>query len=108
MKSMYAYQLRAWFEKFDKSRFHIITLEQYSKCDICELRRIIEFLGLDLYDSAEKNGYKDENTLRSIMSKKWNVTPIVQGVMDEGILAEMDTHNNLYLISSHLVMLLLL
>ena len=74
---------------FPRSRFHIITLEQYSRCDVCELKRIIDFLGLDCYDPSGKSGYKDEDTLKSILKKKWNVTPTVAGVMDEGRLIDM-------------------
>ena len=70
---------------FHRSRFHIITLEQYTKCDICEIKGIVKFLGLNLYDSSGKEGYKDEETLKKMLTKKWNVTPTVAGVMDEGL-----------------------
>ena len=73
------------FETFPRSRFHIITLEQYTRCDICELKGIIEFLGLEFYDPFGKSGYRDEKTLKSMLTKKWNITPTVAGVMDEGI-----------------------
>ena len=46
---------------------------------------MIEFLGLDFYDPSGKRGYKNEKTLKSMLAKKWNITPTVAGVMDEGL-----------------------
>jgi len=76
VKSLYAYQFLMWFEYFPKSSFFIFTIEQYRKNPIGVTEAILDFMGLPLYDSSGKNGFKDKKALIDILSVVMNETPV--------------------------------
>ena len=83
VKSMYAYQLRNWYEYFDPSQFHIFSIEQYSKNPVGVLESIFDFLGLPLYDPDGKVGFENRTTLKEILYQIKNVTPFRPKVLSE-------------------------
>ena len=74
-KSLYAYQFAKWFHYFDKSQFFIFTIEEFTVNRIGVLERLLDFLGLPLYDPFGKYGYKNKETLTNILSFVINKTP---------------------------------
>ena len=57
VKSMYYYQLRKWFQHFKRDQFFIFSLEEYVNDSIGTIERLLDFLGLPLYDETGKYQY---------------------------------------------------
>lgn len=74
-KSLYAYQFAKWFYYFDKQQFFIFTIEEFTKNRIGVLERILDFLGLPLYDPSNKFGYRNKEELTTLLSFVINKTP---------------------------------
>ena len=74
-KSLYAYQFAKWFQYFDKPQFFIFSIEEFTKNRIGVLERILDFLGLPLYDSNGKFGYRSRDELTNLLSFVINKTP---------------------------------
>ena len=83
MKSMYAYQLRTWYEYFDPSQFYVFSIEQYSKNPIGVLESIFNFLGLPLYDIHGNFGFENRTSLKEVLYKVKNITPHRPNVLNE-------------------------
>lgn len=75
VKSLYAYQFAKWFQFFDKSQFFIYTLEEFSRNRLGVLERLLDFLGLPLFDPSGKYGFKDRKTLTDLLALQINKTP---------------------------------
>ena len=54
VKSMYSYQLLEWFQHFKRKQFFIFSLEEYIRDSIGTIERLLDFLGLSLYDEKGK------------------------------------------------------
>jgi Sulfotransferase domain len=75
-KSLYAYQFAKWFSYFDKSQFFVFTIEEFTRNRIGVIERLLDFLGLPLYDPGRgKYGYKGKEELKAILSMVINKTP---------------------------------
>jgi len=72
---MYAYQFAKWFSFFEKPQFFIFTIEEFSRNRIGVLERILDFLGLPLYDPSGKFGYRSRAELTQLLSFVINKTP---------------------------------
>ena len=68
VKSMYAYQLRNWYEYFDPSQFHIFSIEQYSKT--CWSSSLFLTFWVCLYDLMGKLSRKSHQFKRNIVSNQ--------------------------------------
>jgi hypothetical protein len=75
VKSMYVYQLHYWFTFFDRRNFLIFSLEEFQANEIGTLERICDFLGLNLFDTNGKKGYRNRDELVKILRVQKNVTP---------------------------------
>jgi hypothetical protein len=82
-KSLYAYQFAKWFSFFDKSQFFIYTLEEFSKNRIGVLERILDFLGIPLFDPSGRYGFKDKGNLTDMLALQINRTPRKQCFEDQ-------------------------
>ena len=61
-KGMYAIQLRQWMSHFDRSQFHVVLLEDFSKDQNIVLNDVLHFLGLE--------SWRGENVLTEKQSNK--------------------------------------
>lgn len=75
MKSLYAYQFLLWFSYFRKEQFFVFTMEDLMKSPIGTFERLLDFLGLPLYDSTGKHGFTDRKALIRVLSVVKNETP---------------------------------
>ena len=82
-KSLYAYQFAKWFDYFDRSQFFIYTLEEFSKNRIGVLERLLDFLGVPIYDPAGKTGFSSWKNLTDLMALQINRTPRKQCFEDQ-------------------------
>lgn len=82
-KSLYAYQFAKWFDFFDRSQFFIYTLEEFSKNRIGVLERLLDFLGVPIYDPTGKTGFSNWKNLTDLMALQINRTPRKQCFEDQ-------------------------
>ena len=75
VKSMYAFQLKMWFEYFSPRQFYIFTLEQFIANPILQMEKIFDFLGLPLYDASGRRGFRNRREFSDILSFTKNITP---------------------------------
>ena len=102
VKSMYAYQLRNWYEYFDPSQFYVFSIEEFGKNPIGVLESIFDFFGLPLYDIRGEYGFENRTSLKQVLYKVKNITPYRPSVMQAvtpQLLEELDNffrpHNSL-------------
>lgn len=82
-KSLYAYQFAKWFDYFDRSQFFIYTLEEFSKNRVGVLERLLDFLGVPIYDPTGRTGFSNWKNLTDLMALQINRTPRKQCFEDQ-------------------------
>ena len=82
-KSLYAYQFAKWFDYFDRSQFFIYTLEEFSKNRVGVLERLLDFLGVPIFDPTGRTGFSSWKNLTDLMSLQINRTPRKQCFEDQ-------------------------
>jgi hypothetical protein len=70
-KSLYVYQLMVWFSLFPRENFYILTLEAFAKNPVGELEKILDFLGLPLYDPQGKFEFGWPNRSAVLNELQW-------------------------------------
>jgi len=80
MKSLYAYQFLLWFSYFRKEQFFIFTIEEFRKNPIGTFERLLDFLGLPLYDPSGQSGFLDKAALMRVLAVVKNETPPKKGL----------------------------
>lgn len=75
VKSLYYYELLNWFNVFDRSQFLIVTIEQYTTNPLWVYEKIINFVGLPLFDPKGVKGFKTREDVISLLRLRKNITP---------------------------------
>jgi len=76
MKSIYSLQFEVWFNRFPKTQFHILFMEDFMRDPLGSLETTLDFFGVPMLDGDEgKWGYPTRQAAMKVLGKEKNKTP---------------------------------